>query len=46
VGQFRKTVSQKKLVIDVLPEQDKIRMQHYCPLHPQVVGALLPLFNQ
>jgi hypothetical protein len=29
VGQFRAPVSQKKLVIDVLPEQDKIRMQHY-----------------
>lgn len=44
VGQFRTAVSQKKPVIDVLPEQDKIRMQHYCPLHPQVVDALTPLY--
>jgi integrase len=43
VGQSRAAVSQKKPVIDVLPEQDKIRMQHYCPLHPQLVDALLPL---
>jgi len=43
VGQFRTAVSQKKPVIDVLSEQDKIRMQHYCPLHPQVVDALLRL---
>lgn len=43
VGQFRAAVKQKKPVIDVLPEQDKIRMQHYCPLHPQVVDALQPL---
>jgi hypothetical protein len=28
VGQFRTAISQKKSVIDVLPEQDKIRMQH------------------
>jgi hypothetical protein len=29
----------------VLRERDKIRMQHYCPLHPQVVDALQPLLN-
>jgi hypothetical protein len=45
VGQFSAAVSQKKPVIDVMPEHDKIRMQHYCPLHPQVVGALQPLLN-
>jgi hypothetical protein len=30
-----------KPVVDVLPSQDKIRMQHYVPLHPQVVNAIL-----
>jgi integrase len=34
IGQFRATINQQKPVVDVLPEQDKIRMQHYCPLHP------------
>ena len=36
-GQFEEAVKMKKPVVDVLPWQDKIRMQHYCPLHPQVV---------
>ncbi|MGB9371500.1 MAG: hypothetical protein WCB79_06210 [Halobacteriota archaeon] len=45
VGQFREAISQQKPVIDILPEQDKIRMQHYCPLHPQVVDAVKPLLN-
>jgi integrase len=45
VGQFREATKMKKPVVDVLPEQDKIRMQHYCPLHPQVVEAMLPLLD-
>jgi hypothetical protein len=45
VGQFKTAISQKKSVIDVLPEQDKIRMQHYCPLHPQVVDTVRPLLE-
>jgi hypothetical protein len=45
VGQFRAAVNHKKPVVDVLPEQDKIRMQHYCPLHPQVVSAVRPLLD-
>ncbi|MGZ4929107.1 MAG: hypothetical protein ACXV76_12685 [Halobacteriota archaeon] len=45
MGQFKAAISQKKPVVDVLREQDKIRMQHYCPLHPQVVDALLPLLR-
>jgi hypothetical protein len=31
--------------VDVLPWQDKIRMQHYCPLHPQVVEMILPTLD-
>jgi hypothetical protein len=45
VGQFRNAVSLEKPVLDILPEQDKIRMQHYCPLHPQVVETIAPLLN-
>ncbi|MGZ4906867.1 MAG: hypothetical protein ACXV5T_09100 [Halobacteriota archaeon] len=40
VGQFRAAVANTKPVIDVVSEQDKIRFQHYCPLHPQVVDAV------
>jgi hypothetical protein len=45
VRQFKSEVNKKKPVIDVLPEQDKIRMQYYCPLHPQVVDGVRPLFD-
>ena len=34
IGQFKEAMKLEKPVLDVLPEQDKIRMQHYCPLHP------------
>ena len=46
VGQFKKAVKLEKPVVEVLPEQDKIRMQHYCPLHPQVVEAMWPLLEE
>jgi hypothetical protein len=42
VGQFKTAVKMSKPVIDVFPWQDKIRMQHYEPLHPQVFEAILP----
>jgi integrase len=45
VGQLKEAVKMEKPVVDVLPWQDKIRMQHYCPLHPQVVEALLPVLD-
>lgn len=45
VGQFKEGVTLEKPVVNVFPEQDKIRMQHYCPLHPQVVEAILPLLD-
>jgi integrase len=45
VGQFRAALNQKRPVLDILPEQDKIRMQHYCPLHPHVIEALPPLLD-
>ena len=43
VGQFRNAIGLEKPVLDILPEQDKIRMQHYCPLHPYVVEVMAPL---
>ena len=45
VGQFKEALQMEKPVVDVFPEQDKIRMQHYCPLHPQVVEALRPALD-
>ncbi|MGZ4932817.1 MAG: hypothetical protein ACXVIG_07615 [Halobacteriota archaeon] len=45
VGQFRAAIANNKPVIEVLPEQDKIRMQHYCPLAPHVVAAITPLLD-
>ena len=46
VGQFEQAVKMKKPFVDILPEQDKIRMQHYCPLHPQVVEAMLLVLDR
>jgi integrase len=45
VGQLRDTVAMERPVVNVLPSQDKIRMQHYCPLHPQVIEAILPILK-
>jgi hypothetical protein len=42
VEQCNDAVNMKKPVVDALPWQDKIRMQHYGPLHPQGVEAILP----
>jgi hypothetical protein len=40
VDQFRTAVNQKKPVIDVLPQQDKIRMQHYCALQTALIRTV------
>ena len=45
VGQFRAALRRDPPVLDVLPQQDKIRMQHYVPLHPCVVATVTPLLN-
>jgi integrase len=39
-GQIREALQSKKPVINVDSSQDKIRMRHYVPVHPQVVAAL------
>jgi hypothetical protein len=45
VGQFRAALRRDPPVLDVLPQQDKIRMQHYVPLHPCVVDTVKPLLD-
>ncbi|MGB9372167.1 MAG: hypothetical protein WCB79_09605 [Halobacteriota archaeon] len=45
VGQFREALKTSKPVLDIPPDCDKIKMQHYCPLHPQVVDAMLPVLD-
>ena len=40
VGQFREALQSEKPVLTIDSSQDKIRMQHYVPLHPQVVEAM------
>jgi hypothetical protein len=45
VGQYKEAVKLEKPVVEVLPQQYKIRMQHYCPLLFQVLEAVLPLLD-
>jgi hypothetical protein len=45
VGQLRESLRGAKPVLRVEPSQDKIRMEHYVPLHPQVVEAIAPLLD-
>ncbi len=45
VGQFKQAFNADKPVLDIPPKCDKIRMQHYCPLHPQVIDAVAPLLD-
>ena len=40
VGQFREALRSEKPVLHVESSQDKIRMEHYVPLHAQVVSAI------
>ena len=39
VGQVREALRASKPVLRVEPSQDKIRMEHYVPLHPQLAGV-------
>ena len=45
VGQLRESLKAPKPVLRVEPSQDKIRMEHYVPLHPQVIDAIQPLLD-
>jgi integrase len=41
-GQFRESLPAEKPVLRVESHQDKIRMEHYVPLHPQLIQAIKP----
>ncbi|MGZ4906783.1 MAG: hypothetical protein ACXVIF_07135 [Halobacteriota archaeon] len=41
VEQFRDVLQHEKPVLHVESAQDKIRMEHYVPLHPQLVGVMV-----
>ncbi len=45
VGQVRQALRMEKPVVHVQATQDKIRMEHYVPLHPEVVKVLQPLLD-
>ncbi len=45
VGQFREALRSDKPCVEVQSSQDKIKMQHYVPLHPQVIQAIQPLLE-
>jgi hypothetical protein len=45
VGQFRQALRMEKPVVHVKASQDKIRMEHYVPLHPEVVKSLQPVLD-
>jgi len=45
VGQFRQALQLDKPVKQVKASQDKIRMEHYVPLHLEVIKALQPLVD-
>jgi hypothetical protein len=46
VGQFREAIQSDKPCVEVKSSQDKIKMQHYVPLHPQVIQAIQPLLDE
>ncbi|MGZ7115657.1 MAG: hypothetical protein ACXVI0_11495 [Halobacteriota archaeon] len=45
VGQLRVALETQKSVVHVLPSQDKVRMEHYVPLHPEVNNAVRPILK-
>jgi integrase len=45
VGQFRRALQSPPIIVEVQSTQDKIKMQHYVPLHPQVIQAIEPLLG-
>ena len=45
VRQFRDALASEKPVLHVRANQDKIRYEHYVPLHPVVIEAIAPLLR-
>jgi integrase len=46
VAQFRDALVNEKPVLQVKASQDKIRYEHYVPLHPAVIDAITPLLSR
>ena len=40
IGQFREALKMDQPVLTVEARQDKIRMAHYCPLHPMLIESI------
>jgi hypothetical protein len=45
IGQFREAMQLEKPVVQVKTSQDKIKMEHYVPIHPQAIRALKLLLD-
>ena len=45
VGQFRDALQFENPVLHVDSPQDKIKMEHYVPLHPRVIDVIQPLLD-
>jgi hypothetical protein len=46
VRQFQDAIKHKKPVLHVKASQDKIRYEHYVPLHSTVLDAIIPLLRE
>jgi len=45
VSQFKEALSREPFVLTVKASQDKIRMEHYVPLHPMLIELIQPLMS-
>jgi hypothetical protein len=45
VAQLRNAIQMNPPVLHVASDQDKIRMEHYVPIHPDLLGILTELIN-
>ena len=45
MGQFKEALRNESPVLRVQSDQDKIRVEHYCPLHPRVAEKIVPLLD-
>jgi len=45
VSQFKEALSREPFVLTVEANQDKIRLQHYVPLHPMLIPLIESLEN-
>jgi hypothetical protein len=45
VGQFRVALAQNPPVLKIEAKQDKLRMEHYCPLHPVLIPYLTKMIE-